>query len=111
MKDALIRCGFPTCPADYMASNPKWCQPLSVWKEYFSGWISKPTPEAILFSLIFFDFRPIYGNLILSEKLRAFLTHRIKNQNIFLATMAGVITSFPFLRKGLFLWQQLSLFF
>lgn len=92
MKDALIRCGFPPCPADYMASNPKWCQPLSVWKDYFSGWISKPTPEAILFSLIFFDFRPIYGNLTLSEKLRAFLTHRIKNQNIFLATMAGVIT-------------------
>lgn len=92
MKDALVRCGFPPCPADYMASNPKWCQPLSVWKDYFSRWITHPTPEAILFSLIFFDFRPIYGNLVLAEKLRSFLTHRIKNQNIFLATMAGVIT-------------------
>lgn len=92
MKDALIRCGFPPCPADYMASNPKWCQPLSVWKDYFSKWISQPTPEAILFSLIFFDFRPIYGHLTLAEKLRSFLVHRTKNQNIFLATMASVIT-------------------
>lgn len=92
VKDALVKCGFPPCPADYMASNPKWCQPLTVWKEYFSRWITQPTPEAILFSLIFFDFRPIYGNLLLAEKLRAFLTHRIRNQNIFLATMAGVIT-------------------
>lgn len=92
MRDALIKSGFPSCPADYMASNPKWCQPLKVWKEYFSRWIDRPTPEAILFSLIFFDFRPIHGNLTLAEKLRAFLKHRIKDQNIFLATMAGVIT-------------------
>ncbi len=92
MKDALVRCGFPPCPADYMASNPKWCQPINVWKEYFTKWITQPTPEAILFSLIFFDFRPIYGNFTLAERLRSFLLHKIKNQNIFLATMAGVIT-------------------
>ena len=90
MKDALERCGFPPCPADYMASNPKWCQPLSVWKKYFSKWIQNPTPEAILRSLIFFDFRPVHGDLLLAERLRAFLAHEVKDRSLFFAHMAGV---------------------
>jgi len=48
MSDSLAKCGFPKCSADYMASNPSWCQPLSVWKKYFSEWITTPTPDAIL---------------------------------------------------------------
>jgi CBS domain-containing protein len=28
--DGLVRLGYPRCPADSMASNAKWCQPLSV---------------------------------------------------------------------------------
>jgi len=91
MSEALVKCGFPRCPADFMASNPAWCQPLSVWKKYFSEWISRPTPEAILHSLIFFDFRPVHGNAMLAEALRAFLGQRLKKQNIFFAHMAGVI--------------------
>lgn len=89
VKDALVKCGFPLCPADYMASNPMWRQPLKVWKEYFSNWINTPTPEAILFSLIFFDFRPVHGNFTLAERLRAYLFHALKNQNTFLMHMAG----------------------
>src|SRR5574341_87702 len=91
MKDALARCGFPPCGADYMASNPKWRQPLGVWKKYFANWMAAPTPEAILQSLIFFDFRPVHGDLLLAEKLRAYLGHAIKDRNAFLAHMAGVV--------------------
>jgi CBS domain-containing protein len=92
VRDALVACGFPMCPADFMASNARWCQSLNVWKEYFSKWISNPTPEALLMSLIFFDFRPIHGNLKLAEDLRSHLGQHLKNQNIFFARMAGVIT-------------------
>lgn len=92
VKDSLIKCGFPLCPADYMASNPKWCQPLNIWKGYFHKWISTPTPDAILMSLIFFDFRPLFGDFSLAEKLRDYLIKALKGQNIFLAQMAGVIT-------------------
>lgn len=91
MRDNLVKCGFPFCPADFMASNPKWCQPFKVWKHYFFEWINNPTPQAILMSLIFFDFRPIFGDLTLAEKLRAYLNSLIKNQRLFLATMASVI--------------------
>ena len=38
-------------------------------------------PKPILQSLIFFDFRPVHGNMLLAEKLRAFLGHEIKEQN------------------------------
>jgi len=92
VRDALVSCGFPLCPADFMASNARWCQSLNVWKEYFSKWISNPTPEALLMSLIFFDFRPIHGNLKLAEDLRSYLERHLKNQNIFFAKMAGIIT-------------------
>lgn len=91
MRDALERCGFPPCSAGYMASNPEWCQPFSVWKGYFSKWIQHPTPEAVLQSLIFFDFRPVHGDVLLAERLRAFLSHAIKGNNPFLGHMAVAV--------------------
>jgi CBS domain-containing protein len=90
-RDGLLKCGFPACPADNMASNPEWRRPLSVWKQYFSSWIGRPTPEALLKSLIFFDFRPLYGDLSLAYELRAYLIQTLKGQNIFLARMCAVI--------------------
>jgi len=92
VRDSLLKCGFPLCPADYMASNPRWRLPLKEWKKHFSRWISSPTPAAVLKSLIFFDFRPLYGELRLAEDLRSFLISSLKGQNIFLAQMASVIT-------------------
>ena len=90
MQDALSACGFPSCPADYMASNVRWRRPLAEWKEYFRNWISTPTPEAVLLSLIFFDFRPVYGDNLLAENLRATLSHALKRQGLFLTHMAAI---------------------
>jgi CBS domain-containing protein len=88
VKDALLKCGFPLCHGDYMASNPKWRQPLAIWKEYFSQWIYTPTSEAILASCILFDFRPVYGNFTLADALREHLQKKLKNQDMFLKLMA-----------------------
>ncbi len=91
VKESLLKLGFPDCPANYMASNPQWCQPLGIWKRHFSQWIGTPTPEAILKSLIFFDFRPLYGNFALADKLRDFLRTLLEGQGIFLGHMANQI--------------------
>ncbi len=91
MRDALARLGFPPCSAGCMASNPTWRQPLDVWKRYFAEWIRTPTPESVLRSLIFFDFRPIHGDLLLAERLRAFLGRELRDKNLFFSNMAGVI--------------------
>jgi CBS domain-containing protein len=90
VRDSLLRCGFPPCPANYMASNPQWCQPLKVWKKYFSTWISNPTPDAVLNSVAFFDFRPMYGETSLAELLRDHLNVLLKDQKVFLGYLANM---------------------
>jgi CBS domain-containing protein len=91
VRENLVRCGFPVCPANYMASNPKWSQPVRVWKKYFSTWIFTPTPDAVLKSLIFFDFRPLHGDFSLAEEVRASLKGILEGQMIFLGYMANTI--------------------
>jgi CBS domain-containing protein len=90
VRDGLLRCGFPPCPANYMASNPQWCQPLKVWKKYFTSWIATPTPDAVLHALAFFDFRPMYGEASLAESLRDFLNTILKDQKVFLGYLANM---------------------
>ena len=46
VSDGLDTCGYFYCPGDMMATNPRWCQPLRIWRDYFASWIEKPDPEA-----------------------------------------------------------------
>ena len=39
VSDGLNACGYVYCPGDMMATNPRWCQPMRVWREYFAGWV------------------------------------------------------------------------
>ncbi|MCE5312710.1 MAG: DUF294 nucleotidyltransferase-like domain-containing protein [Nitrospiraceae bacterium] len=89
--DSLIKCGFPPCPAGYMASNPEWTQPLNTWKKYFSDWVAAPTAEAVLKSLIFFDFRPIYGDFGLADELKDALRMQLSRQKLLLGHLANMI--------------------
>jgi CBS domain-containing protein len=91
IKDSLVKIGFPPCRADYMASNPQWRRPLSVWKKYFQNWIIEPDPEAILRSIIFFDFRPLHGKTSLYEELRNFYFPLLERYTTFLGHMANMI--------------------
>jgi CBS domain-containing protein len=56
-----------------MASNREWCLSLTEWKARFADWIEHGTPEALLNSTIFFDFRPLYGEIGLAQELRRWL--------------------------------------
>ncbi len=61
--------GYAFCKGGVMAQNPKWCQPLSVWKEYFSSWIRKAEGESLLQASIFFDLRSGFGDAELIDEL------------------------------------------
>jgi len=74
----LNTAGFKFCDGDNMAKNPKWCQPLSVWKNYFTNWIRSTDPEKILYSSIFFDFRGAWGDLTLTDELESHLATSVK---------------------------------
>jgi CBS domain-containing protein len=69
----LNQAGYDYCQGDVMSKNPKWCQPLSVWKKYFSDWIHAAEPEDLLQASIFFDFRGGFGDLDFTVKLREHL--------------------------------------
>ena len=86
--EILIKCGISPCPGDIMASNPKWVQPLSVWEEYFSDWILKPTEQALLNASIFFDFRPVAGHFSLSEQLTEHIYQEVSKKHFFLNFLA-----------------------
>ena len=90
VRDGLLQCGFPPCPANYMAANPQWRQPLNTWKKYFSTWIATPTPDAVLNSVTFFDFRSMSGDMTLAEQLRDYLNLQLKDQKVFLGYLANM---------------------
>ncbi len=84
----LLECGFVKCPADMMASNPEWCQPISIWKNYFKKWISSPDAHSVMNTTIFFDFRPIMGDESLAHELKEFIFQEIDKHELFLSMLA-----------------------
>lgn len=79
----LVNCGYPLCKGDIMATNPKWCQPLSVWKSYFKKWVLTPEPKELLHATIFFDFRSGFGNEKLAQQLRGYLNQLAGREVVF----------------------------
>ncbi len=84
----LIDCGFEKCPANIMATNPEYCQPVDKWKEYYSDWIRQPDEKALMNATIFFDFRAVIGNEDIEEELQGFLLNEIKSFPIFINFLA-----------------------
>lgn len=87
--DILVECGFSLCNGEIMARNPKWTQPLSVWKSYFHKWITVPEPMALMHSSIFFDLRGGHGDLELAEELNDYILSQIDlDRGLFLNLLA-----------------------
>jgi CBS domain-containing protein len=88
INETLALCGFPLCRGKVMASNPQWCLSLDEWKRTFSNWISNGTPQALLHSSIFFDFRALHGAHQLAEELHLWLSRVASDNTRFLHQMA-----------------------
>jgi CBS domain-containing protein len=88
VNDILNESGFEYCPAYVMASNPKWCLSLTEWNNQFNKWIYTPGSKEVMYSTIFFDFNPVYGNFELAEKMADNIYHSIKSQESFLSFLA-----------------------
>ena len=87
VSDGLDACGFYYCPGDMMATNPRWCQPASVWRRYFDQWINKPDPMAQMLASVMFDLRPIVGQENLFEGMFQDTMEKAKKNSIFRAHM------------------------
>lgn len=87
VSNGLNTCGYVYCPGDMMATNPRWCQPVRVWKSYFEGWINKPDPMAQMLSSVMFDLRPIGGHTPLFANLQDETLAAASKNSIFVAHM------------------------
>ena len=108
--NGLDEAGYYFCRGGVMAKNPRWCQPLSVWKSYFSNWIHRPEPEALLRAGIFFDLRHGFGDFDIVAELKdhlfeslegwpGFFRHMAENA-LFYAPPIGFFRNFVVLSKG-----------
>jgi PAS domain S-box-containing protein len=86
--NSLNYVGYSFCLGNIMAKNPLWCKPLETWENYFSNWIATPEPQNLLDATIFFDFRCIYGDEMLVEKLKTGIDDTIKLNPLFLYHLA-----------------------
>ncbi|MFY9976434.1 MAG: putative nucleotidyltransferase substrate binding domain-containing protein [Chromatiaceae bacterium] len=89
VNDGLNACGYVYCPGDVMAKNPKWRQPLRIWKKYFTTWIERPDPMALMLSSVFFDLRPLRDTEGLFEEIHDTILEHSKSNRIFIAYMAA----------------------
>ena len=66
-----------------MSSNPEWVRPLGEWKELFRKWVQESDPQSLLETNIFFDFRPVYGDLSMARELREYLMGVTRERAVF----------------------------
>ena len=110
VSDGLNACGYYYCPGEMMATNPRWRQPVSVWRDYFAGWIREPDPMAQMLASVMFDLRPIAGEVSLFAGLQAETLKRAQSSSIFRAHMTanslkhtpplGLFRGFALIKKG-----------
>lgn len=85
--------GYKFCSGEVMARNPKWCQPIAIWKKYFNQWISSSTPQAIIDTSIFYDLRLLEGDNELVDNLLEHISKIEHNRSVFLYHLAQSILS------------------
>jgi CBS domain-containing protein len=91
--EGLVACGYPRCPGDVMATNPRWRQPLGGWRRQFSSWLHEPVPDAVLGASIFFDMRPVHGDATLFASLQRHVLTASPGSKVFLAHLAKQATA------------------
>ncbi|WP_415233597.1 DUF294 nucleotidyltransferase-like domain-containing protein [Pseudorhodobacter sp.] len=110
VSDGLDTVGYFYCPGDMMASNPQWCQPVRVWREYFRKWVAQPDPKAQMLASVMFDQRPIGGAVRLFHDLEGETLEMAARNSIFVAHMIanslthspplGLLRGFATIRSG-----------
>jgi CBS domain-containing protein len=92
---ALVRVGFPECPGRIMASNPEWCQPVSVWAARFRHWMHQSGPQEVLNACIFFDLRPVGGTEALGSTLQGVIRTEAPGSRRLLGLLARDVVDRP----------------
>ena len=69
--DLLDEAGLVYCPGGVMMKNREWRGDADFWRAKIGKWRAAAAPQDALCADIFFDARPIFGDLALGRRLRA----------------------------------------
>lgn len=61
--------GVPLCKGGVMAKNARFRGSLAAWSERIAHWVSRSSPEDLLDVDIFYDMRPVHGDIALGDRL------------------------------------------
>ncbi|MBA4175976.1 MAG: nucleotidyltransferase [Leptothrix sp. (in: Bacteria)] len=89
VNEALDLCGYPLCKGQVMASNPECCLTPAEWRARFAHWIEHGAPEDLLKASIYFDLRPLCGQLALARPLQTMPAREAARVPRFLKQLAG----------------------
>ena len=84
----LDRSGFPLCKGGIMAGNPECCLSFSAWQTRFARWVAHGSPQDLLNASIFFDLRPLAGNMDLGQRLQAMVAPSVQQSARFQKLMS-----------------------
>ncbi len=88
INQALAKCGFTLCKGNIMAGNPQLCLSASEWAARFERMINSTTPQNLLASSIYFDFRVVWGKADAAERMFQRVLKRIASNTLFQQQMA-----------------------
>lgn len=89
VNEGLDACGFPLCKGNVMASNPEYCRREQDWLKQCASWIDGGSPQDLLSSSIFFDFRYISGNAALAQSMQKYVAQAAQRTPRFIAFLAN----------------------
>jgi CBS domain-containing protein len=86
--DGLNACGYIYCPGGVMAKGD-WRMAWKDWRRTFNAWMVEPEPKAVMQSSIFFDMRPVAGDLELAHTLHAEVLKQASESTLFRRFLAA----------------------
>ena len=87
---AMDGIGMELCRGYVMATNPLWRKTESQWRAQLAYWLRRANLSTLRLADIFFDFSPVFGEMVFAERLRSHITDRLSESPGFLRAMVGI---------------------
>ena len=90
----LIDSGYPACPHQVMAANPKWRGSLGDFKRWITLMLLTPDEEAVLNLSLLADARSVSGQASLADELKSYYCRKLREHPLALRYLAREAVSF-----------------
>ena len=93
--ERLDAAGMPLCQGHVMARFPMWRKRLSEWRAQLEIWTADRRVKRVQQANILLDFRPLFGEPALAERLAGQVSERLPAAHLFLDEMASLLEELP----------------